>query len=54
VTGPDGQRWENYVVLADAHSELEGRADPALTVLDCADDGTSPCCAGSGPAPVRS
>ena len=24
VTGPDGQRWENYVVLADAHPELEG------------------------------
>ena len=29
VTGPDGQRWENYVVLADAHPELEGR-----TLLD--------------------
>ena len=25
VTGPDGQRWENYVVLADAHPELEGK-----------------------------
>jgi catechol 2,3-dioxygenase-like lactoylglutathione lyase family enzyme len=25
VTGPDTQRWENYVVLADAHPELEGR-----------------------------
>ncbi|MGZ4687972.1 ArsI/CadI family heavy metal resistance metalloenzyme [Oryzihumus sp.] len=25
VTGPDGQRWENYVVLADAQPELEGR-----------------------------
>ena len=25
VTGPDGQRWENYVVLADAGAELEGR-----------------------------
>jgi len=25
ITGPDGQRWENYVVLADAHPELEGR-----------------------------
>lgn len=29
VTGPDGQRWENYVVLADAHPELEG-----LTAFD--------------------
>jgi catechol 2,3-dioxygenase-like lactoylglutathione lyase family enzyme len=26
VTGPDGQRWENYVVLADAPAELEGKA----------------------------
>jgi catechol 2,3-dioxygenase-like lactoylglutathione lyase family enzyme len=25
VTGPDGQRWENYVVLADAQPELEGK-----------------------------
>ena len=25
VTGPDGQRWENYVVLADAGTDLEGR-----------------------------
>ena len=25
VTGPDGQRWENYAVLADAHPELEGK-----------------------------
>jgi len=31
VTGPDGQRWENYVVVADAHPELEGKTqvDPA-------------------------
>jgi catechol 2,3-dioxygenase-like lactoylglutathione lyase family enzyme len=26
VTGPDGQRWENYVVLDDAQPELEGRS----------------------------
>jgi len=32
VTGPDGQRWENYVVLADAHPEVEGE--------------TAACCAG--------
>ena len=25
VTGPDGQRWENYVVLADAGTDLEGK-----------------------------
>jgi catechol 2,3-dioxygenase-like lactoylglutathione lyase family enzyme len=39
VTGPDGQRWENYVVLADAHPELEGR-----TELDQADISTHGCC----------
>jgi hypothetical protein len=27
VTGPDGQRWENYVVLADEHAELEGNGE---------------------------
>ena len=26
VTGPDGQRWENYVVLADSGADLEGRS----------------------------
>ncbi len=31
VTGPDGQRWENYVVLADALPELEGEADTDAT-----------------------
>ena len=31
VTGPDGQRWENYVVLADAQPELEGRTALDLT-----------------------
>lgn len=52
VTGPDGQRWENYVVLADAHPELEGRTNPDLTVLDCGDDAddadSGRCCAGVG------
>ena len=36
VTGPDGQRWENYVVLADAHPEPEGGTHVELT-----------CCVGS-------
>jgi catechol 2,3-dioxygenase-like lactoylglutathione lyase family enzyme len=40
VTGPDGQRWENYVVLADAQPELEGK-----TLTDLAPTGTSGCCA---------
>ena len=30
VTGPDGQEWENYVVLADAHAELEGKTTQDL------------------------
>ena len=39
VTGPDGQEWENYVVLADAHAELEGRstADLELAGVEGAD-----------------
>jgi catechol 2,3-dioxygenase-like lactoylglutathione lyase family enzyme len=31
VTGPGGERWENYVVLADAGTELEGKATADLT-----------------------
>jgi catechol 2,3-dioxygenase-like lactoylglutathione lyase family enzyme len=43
VTGPDGQRWENYVVLADAQPELEGR-----TRLDVSEAPTAGgCCASS-------
>jgi catechol 2,3-dioxygenase-like lactoylglutathione lyase family enzyme len=34
VTGPDGQRWENYVVLADAHPELEGKTEADLPHTD--------------------
>lgn len=39
VTGPDGQRWENYVVLADAQPELEGK-----TIADL-DGAPAGCCA---------
>lgn len=43
VTGPDGQRWENYVVLADAHPELEGK-----TLGDLAEPADSGgCCSGT-------
>jgi catechol 2,3-dioxygenase-like lactoylglutathione lyase family enzyme len=38
VTGPDGQRWENYVVLEDAQPELEGATGSAASV-------NSGCCA---------
>ena len=33
VTGPDGEQWEVYTVLADAGAELEGKttADVCLT-----------------------
>jgi len=48
VTGPDGQRWENYVVIADAHSELEGRTSADLAQLEDPDDvAAGGCCAGS-------
>ena len=59
VTGPDGQKWENYAVLADAHPELEG-----LTVFDgdsaalALRDDTIPvnggCCQGAGTDAVGS
>ncbi|HET9648173.1 MAG TPA: ArsI/CadI family heavy metal resistance metalloenzyme [Microlunatus sp.] len=43
VTGPDGQRWENYVVLADAHPEFEGKT---LADLSADSDATAAggCC----------
>ena len=47
VTGPDGQRWENYVVLADAHPEPEGKTAEELTPLECAADvDAGGCCGG--------
>jgi hypothetical protein len=51
VTGPDGQRWENYVVLADAHPELEGTTNADLTLTEAA-DASSPggCCGTTGSA----
>ncbi|MET9022928.1 ArsI/CadI family heavy metal resistance metalloenzyme [Actinopolymorpha sp. NPDC004070] len=55
VTGPDGQRWENYVVLADAGAELEGKSTADVAVGDQASAATEPvktgdggCCGGSG------
>jgi catechol 2,3-dioxygenase-like lactoylglutathione lyase family enzyme len=48
VTGPDGQRWENYVVLADADPELEGRTAADLTDTEAASAASSGgCCDGS-------
>lgn len=45
VTGPDGQRWENYVVLADAHAELEGKTSADLAAPDRTGTG---CCGSAG------
>lgn len=42
VTGPDGQRWENYVVLADAHPELEGKSQADLGLAE--DTAQAACC----------
>jgi hypothetical protein len=44
ITGPDGQRWENYVVIADAHPELEGKTEVDPARLDSAAEATSGCC----------
>jgi catechol 2,3-dioxygenase-like lactoylglutathione lyase family enzyme len=35
VTGPDGQSWENYVVLADSQPDLEGRTLADVTSGGC-------------------
>lgn len=51
VTGPDGQRWENYVVLADAHPELEAKSAADLTATQSANAAdTGGCCATSASA----
>jgi catechol 2,3-dioxygenase-like lactoylglutathione lyase family enzyme len=49
VTGPDGQEWENYVVLADAHPELEGKTTQDLAAVGMTQAADSSCC-GEGPA----
>ena len=46
VTGPDGQQWENYVVLADAGAELEGRTRADLALERADDAAAGGCCAG--------
>ncbi|UPK73577.1 VOC family protein [Nocardioidaceae bacterium SCSIO 66511] len=35
VTGPDGQSWENYVVLADAQPDLEGVTTVSPQASNC-------------------
>ncbi len=42
VTGPDGQRWENYVVLEDAGAELGGKS---LADLGLTPSSSEACCA---------
>jgi hypothetical protein len=48
VTGPDGDRWEVYTVLADAGAELEGRTEVqpagAPTPRSGSGEGVAPCC----------
>ncbi len=47
VTGPDGQKWENYVVLADAGAHLEGTASADLDRVPdeaCAGTTAGACC----------
>ena len=45
VTGPGGERWEIYTVLADAGSELEGNALADVGILPA--EATSPAAPGS-------
>jgi catechol 2,3-dioxygenase-like lactoylglutathione lyase family enzyme len=41
VTAPDGEKWEHYVVLADAQPELEGQTASELSMVA----GDDTCCA---------
>jgi catechol 2,3-dioxygenase-like lactoylglutathione lyase family enzyme len=45
VSGPDGDRWEVYTVLADAGAELEGRTDrqPAGAPTALSGSASAPC-----------
>ena len=53
VTGPDGQQWENYVVLADAGAGLEGKTLADLAALQQEPEGAAPggCCSTSTDTP---
>jgi catechol 2,3-dioxygenase-like lactoylglutathione lyase family enzyme len=48
VTGPDGQKWENYVVLADAHPELEGKTAADLALIESGEIPSDGGCCGAG------
>ena len=50
VTGPDGQRWENYVVLADAGAELEGKSLADVAGSDNSAASGGGCCGGQATA----
>lgn len=56
VTGPDGQKWENYVVLADAGAELEGKTvddlDRTPEATDLAIAANGGCCGATTEASV--
>ena len=50
VTGPSGQKWEVYTVLADAGAELEGKSlsevgSLPLVATSAPQSGTGACCA---------
>ena len=62
VTGPGGERWEVYTVLADANPELEGQSATELSQLagdggccatDPADATTEPAAATTEPAAAQ-
>jgi catechol 2,3-dioxygenase-like lactoylglutathione lyase family enzyme len=45
VTGPAGERWEIYTVLADAGAESDGRTHLAVEAAATNQPPTAPCCA---------
>lgn len=47
VTGPDGQSWENYVVLADSEPELEGKTLTEITPVEASEASAAGGCCGT-------
>jgi catechol 2,3-dioxygenase-like lactoylglutathione lyase family enzyme len=48
VTGPGGERWEVYMVLADAGIGLEGKTAAEVESVAAASGATSGCCGTEG------
>lgn len=51
VEGPDGHKWENYVVLSDSTPDLEGLTK--IAIAESTPEAQKVCCADSTPEPNK-